>query len=72
MFANRRIRKSTQFGPVQGVLKYREEIVKQNNKLELLLKDRENRILGFDISDEGLSLKNIFRAVYTLWKSLVE
>lgn len=52
VFAKKCIRKRTQFGPVQGILKNREDIVSGDKKLELLLKDDENRTLGLDISDE--------------------
>ncbi|XP_044754633.1 PR domain zinc finger protein 10-like [Coccinella septempunctata] len=55
VFAKKCIRKRTQFGPVQGILKNREEIITQSKRLELLLKDAEDKILGLDISDEEQS-----------------
>ncbi|KAK9877045.1 hypothetical protein WA026_016074 [Henosepilachna vigintioctopunctata] len=54
VFAKRSIRKRTQFGPVQGIMKSREEVVVGTNKLELLIVVNEG-ILGLDISNEDLS-----------------
>ncbi|KAL3268921.1 hypothetical protein HHI36_008008 [Cryptolaemus montrouzieri] len=55
VFAKKSIRIRTQFGPVNGVLKNKEEVITRPDKLELLVLDEDERIFSLDTSDENQS-----------------